>query len=69
MWGWASACPLPTRILHPARQGSRTEKYSDELREKQFAVMREAQKYVLDLQNWHDFLKALIAGRLSWRGT
>jgi len=43
-----------------------TEKFSDELREKQFAVLREAQKYVLDLQNWHDFLKALM--RAGYRG-
>ena len=44
-----------------------TEKYSDDLREKQFTVMREAQKYVLDLQNWHDFLKTLM--RAGYRGT
>ena len=43
-----------------------TEKFSDELREKQFAVLREAQKYVLDLQNWHDFLKVLM--RAGYRG-
>ncbi len=37
-----------------------TEQFSDELRTKQFAVLRNAQQYTLDLQNWHDFLKTLV---------
>lgn len=36
-----------------------TEEYSDERRERQFAVLRSAQEQVLDLQNWHDFLLCL----------
>ncbi len=36
-----------------------TEEYSDERREKQFEVLKSAQKEVLDLQNWHDFLLCL----------
>ncbi len=37
-----------------------TERFSDELRTQQFEVLREAQQYTLDLQNWHDFLKTLV---------
>jgi len=33
---------------------------SDERREAQFKVLREAQSYALDLTNWHEFLKVLI---------
>lgn len=36
-----------------------TKQFSDEQREKQFAVLRESQAYVLDLQNWHEFFKVL----------
>lgn len=36
-----------------------TKQFSDEQREKQFAILRESQAFVLDLQNWHDFLKVL----------
>ena len=34
--------------------------YSDERRERQFDVLKDAQGYALDLQHWHDFLKALV---------
>lgn len=37
-----------------------TGEYSDDLRERQFDVLKEAQAYALDLQHWHDFLKALM---------
>jgi len=37
-----------------------TGEFSDERREQQFAVLRKAQAYVLDLQNWHEFFKALV---------
>lgn len=37
-----------------------TEEYSDERREEQFAVLKEAQAYALDLQRWHEFLKTLM---------
>ncbi|GAB4314194.1 MAG: DUF262 domain-containing protein [Candidatus Sumerlaeia bacterium] len=36
-----------------------TKKFSDEQREKQFAVLKESQACVLDLQNWHEFFKVL----------
>lgn len=36
-----------------------TKQFSDEQRERQFAVLRESQVYVLDLQNWHEFFKVL----------
>lgn len=36
-----------------------TKKFSTEQREKQFAILRESQDQVLDLQNWHEFLKVL----------
>lgn len=38
-----------------------TEEYSDELREEQFSILRMAQSHVLDLSNWHEFLKTLLA--------
>jgi uncharacterized protein with ParB-like and HNH nuclease domain len=37
-----------------------TEEFSDERREQQFAILRDAQEYVLNLQNWHEFLKVLM---------
>lgn len=44
-----------------------TEQFSDEKREQQFAVLKEAQSYVLNLQNWQDFLKTMLrAGFKSW---
>ena len=36
-----------------------TKQFSDEQREKQFAILKESQDYVLKLQNWHEFFKAL----------
>jgi len=40
-----------------------TGQFSDERREQQFVVLRQAQDYALDLQNWHDFFKVLtLAG-------
>lgn len=36
-----------------------TKQFSDEQRERQFAILKESQAYTLDLQNWHDFLKVL----------
>lgn len=36
-----------------------TRQFSVEQREQQFAVLREAQAYTLDLQNWHEFFKVL----------
>lgn len=33
--------------------------FSEEQRERQFAILRESQAHVLDLQNWHDFLTVL----------
>jgi hypothetical protein len=45
-----------------------TEQYSDERREQQFQVLQSAQERVLDLQNWHEFLKAIrMAGYVSER--
>lgn len=38
-----------------------TEEYSDEKREEQFKILTDAQARVLNLQNWHDFLKAIRA--------
>ena len=43
-----------------------TEQFSEELRGKQFEVLKRAQAEVLDLQNWHEFLKTLI--RAGFRG-
>ncbi len=37
-----------------------TEQFSDELRIEQFEVLKKAQEYVLDIQNWHEFIKVLI---------
>ena len=39
-----------------------TGKLSREQREKQFALLQEAQKHTLDLQNWHDFLSIIQKG-------
>jgi hypothetical protein len=40
-----------------------TEQYSEERRDQQFSILKEAQHLVLNLQHWHDFLKTLqIAG-------
>lgn len=36
-----------------------TKRFSDEQREKQFAVLKESQAHVLDLQNWHEFFQVL----------
>ncbi len=36
-----------------------TRKFSEEQRDKQFKILKEAQRYTLDLQNWHEFLKVL----------
>ena len=45
-----------------------TRQFSEEQRERQFAVLREAQSYTLDLQNWHEFFKVLKrAGYVSDR--
>ncbi len=38
-----------------------TEVFSQELRNKQFEVLKQAQARTLDLQYWHDFLKAILA--------
>ena len=35
--------------------------FSDELREEQFAVLKRAQSYALDLSNWHEFFKVLVS--------
>ncbi len=37
-----------------------TGQFSEEGRDKQFEILREAQSYVLDLQHWQDFFKALM---------
>jgi len=37
-----------------------TEEFSEAMRDKQFATLRDAQAYTLDLQSWHDFLKVLL---------
>jgi hypothetical protein len=37
-----------------------TEQFSEERRIQQFEVLKEAQRYVLNLQNWHDFMKVLM---------
>lgn len=43
-----------------------TEEFSPELREKQFEILHTAQDFVLDVQNWHEFLKTpLQAGYRS----
>ena len=38
-----------------------TGKFSDERRDDQFAVLKTAQETVLNLQNWHDFQKAILS--------
>jgi len=38
-----------------------TEEFSDELREKQFEVLKRSQKCALDLTNWHEFMKSLMS--------
>lgn len=37
-----------------------TEEFSEEQRIKQFKILKDAQSYVLNLQNWHEFLKTLV---------
>ena len=37
-----------------------TEQFSPERREEQFEIVKQAQARVLNLQNWHDFFKALV---------
>ena len=37
-----------------------TGEFSDKRREEQFAVLKKSQKYILDLQHWHEFFKALV---------
>lgn len=37
-----------------------TEEFSPERRDAQFLILKQAQARVLNLQNWHDFLKALM---------
>ena len=37
----------------------KTEEFSEERRDAQFAVLKEAQEKTLNLNNWHEFLKAL----------
>ncbi len=36
-----------------------TRQFSEEQRDKQFLLLREAQSFTLNLQNWHDFFKVL----------
>ncbi|MCX7746279.1 MAG: DUF262 domain-containing protein [Clostridia bacterium] len=36
-----------------------TKQFSDEQRERQFAILKKSQAYVLDLQNWHEFFYVL----------
>jgi hypothetical protein len=38
-----------------------TEEFSDELRVQNFDVLQKAQSEVLDLTNWHEFLKSLVS--------
>lgn len=43
-----------------------TNQFSDEQRERQFAILKESQAHVIDLQNWHEFFKVLRrAGYMS----
>jgi hypothetical protein len=37
-----------------------TDLFSDERRDEQFDVLKQAQTYTLDLQHWHEFLKTLV---------
>ena len=43
-----------------------TEQFSTERREQQFAILKQAQEKVLNLQHWHDFWKAIQAA--GYRG-
>lgn len=45
-----------------------TGEFSDERREQQFGILQAAQARVLDLQNWHDFLKAIRHAGYSGQG-
>jgi len=36
-----------------------TRQFSEEQRDRQFEILRQAQTYTLDLQNWHEFFKVL----------
>lgn len=38
-----------------------TEEFSEERRDQQFAVLAAAQEKVLNIQNWHDFLKSILS--------
>jgi len=38
-----------------------TGEFSEKLREEQFAVLKSAQSYALDLSNWHEFFKVLVS--------
>lgn len=38
-----------------------TEEFSIEQRDKQFDILKNAQEKVLDVQNWHEFLKAILS--------
>lgn len=43
-----------------------TEEFSNERRDKQFGILADAQRKVIDVQNWHEFLKAIMtAGFIS----
>lgn len=45
-----------------------TGQFSEERRQQQFAVLEEAQDFVLDLQNWHDFFKAVMQAGYRYGG-
>lgn len=38
-----------------------TGEYSSERRKKQFGILKKAQAYTLDIQNWHEYFKALMS--------
>lgn len=38
----------------------KTEDFSKEIREKEFQILKEAQKQVLNLRHWHDFMNVLL---------
>lgn len=44
-----------------------TKEFSQERREQQFEILRQAQEHVLDLTNWHEFFKAVNAS--GYRGS
>jgi len=44
-----------------------TGRFSVEQRDRQFAILRKAQAYTLDLQNWHEFFKVLM--RAGYHGS